>query len=62
MSMNIVNDESNCYLPFELSKKMDKLVAGKVMIEKGSYHYIILLILKFFTENIQRPKLNMRIR
>ena len=42
--MNIVNDESNGYLLFEFSKKMDELVAGKVMIEKCSYHDIILLI------------------
>ena len=62
MSMNVVNDESNCYLLFELFKKMDELVAGKVMIEKCSYHYIILLFLKFFTENIQCLKLNMWIR
>ena len=62
MSMNVVNDESNCYLLFEFFKKMDELVAGKVMIEKGSYHYIILLFLKFFAENIQCLKLNMRIR
>ena len=62
MSMNIVNDESDCYLLFELFKKMNELVAGKVMIEKCSYHYIKLLAFKFFTENIQCSKLNMRIR
>ena len=61
MPMNVVNDKSNCYLLFELPKKMDELIAGKVMIEKRSYHYIILLPSKFFTKNIQCPKLNMRI-
>ena len=62
MSMNVVDDESNCCLLFEFLKKVDELVAGEVMIEKSSYHNIILLFLKFFTENIEGLKLNMRIR
>ena len=62
MTMNIVNDESNGYLSLEFSEKMNKLFAGKMMIEKGSYYDIKLLILKFFAENIQRLKLNMRVR
>src|SRR5688572_16818470 len=61
MAMNVIDDESDGYLLLKLSEKLDQLIVGKVVIKKRSYYNIILLASEFFTENIQRLELNMRV-